>query len=199
MDEKLKIFCCYAHQDQPLFFKLKAHLASLVRNGIINIWEDNEINSGIAWKKEVNGHLDAAHIILLLISPDFMASDYCYSKEMKRAMERHEQGTALVIPILLRPVSWKGMPFEKLQVLPNNARPITMWRNRDEAFLLVAQGIEQAAKLLPTKYTTASQISQQKQNRRDWGEARNAPAFFGRQEVLATLEHWILDGWNWQD
>ena len=79
---------------------------------------------------------------MLLVSSDFIASDYCWNTEVKRAMERHESGDACVIPVLLRPVNWKAAPFGKLQALPRDAKPITSWVNRDEALLNVSQGIE---------------------------------------------------------
>ncbi len=93
---------------------------------------------------EIQTHLNAAPIILLLISPDFISSDYCYSIEMKQAVKRHEAGGARVVPIILRPVEWKDAPFGKLQALPKHAKPITKWSNRDDAFLETARGIYQA-------------------------------------------------------
>ena len=85
--------------------------------------------------------MNTADIILLLISADFLASDYCYSTELARALQRQEQGTARVIPVLLRPVDWRIAPLNHLQALPTNNRPITLWENRDEAFENVARGI----------------------------------------------------------
>jgi WD40 repeat protein len=142
MSSTIEIFCCYAHEDQPILKKLKAHLMPLQRQEHITIWSDSNINAGVEWEQEIKKHLDTAHIILLLISSDFMGSDYCYSKEMKRAMERHERGEACVIPILVSPTYWKGAPFDKLQALPTNARPITdgSW-TVDEALVDVAEKI----------------------------------------------------------
>lgn len=97
-----------------------------------------DIGAGTEWANQIDNHLDTAHIILLLISPDFMASEYCYSIEMKRALERHEIGEARVIPILLRPVDWRDAPFSMLQALPRDARPVTTWKNRDSAFEEIA-------------------------------------------------------------
>src|SRR5690349_1596615 len=102
MNGTLEIFCYYARKDQPLLSKLRTHLAFLEREGSLNIWHDQDISPGAEWEEEINKHLNTAHIILLLISPVFMTSEYCYSKEMKRAMERHKFGEARVIPILLR-------------------------------------------------------------------------------------------------
>ena len=137
----IKIFCCYAHEDEELLNKLKVQLRPLERESLIELWHDRDISAGTEWEHEIDAHLAAADIILLLVSPDFMNSNYCYGIEMKQAIDRHNAGEARVIPILLRPTDWQGAPFDKLQALPTNAEPITCWRNRDNAFLDVEQGI----------------------------------------------------------
>lgn len=124
--------------------ELIKHLSILKRQGVIRDWHDRQITAGTEWEGQIDEHLNSAQVILLLISPDFIASDYCYDIELVRAMERHENKTARVIPVILRPVDWKGAPFGKLQSLPKDAKPITSWTNQDEAFLNVAQGIRQA-------------------------------------------------------
>jgi TIR domain-containing protein/3-keto-disaccharide hydrolase len=145
----VKIFFCYAHEDEALLNKLKARLIPLQRDGLVDVlWHDRDISAGTEWEREIDTHLNSAQIILLLISPDFMASDYCYGKEMKRAMERHESGEARVIPIILRPVNWKMAPFSKLQVLPKDAKPVISWHNRDAAFLNVAESIRKVIEQL---------------------------------------------------
>ena len=138
----IEIFCCYAREDQPLLQQLKNHLMPLQRQGLIHIWSDTNINVGEEWEEAIQQHLETAEIILLLISSDFMASEYCYSKEMYRAMQRHEEQTAHVIPIVLRRTYWKGAPFEKLQFLPKDAKPITdqSW-SMDEALYDVVDQI----------------------------------------------------------
>ena len=98
MAAPLEVFCCYAREDQEMLEHLKKHLMPLQRSGQITIWIDTNLNAGAEWEKELHQHLESADIILLLISPDFMTSDYCYSTEMKRALERHDQGSAVVIP-----------------------------------------------------------------------------------------------------
>src|SRR5256714_6146191 len=98
----VKIFFCYAHEDEELLNKLKSHLRPLQRQGLIDVWHDRDINAGTEWEQEISHHLNTAQVILLLISPDFMDSDYCYGVEMQRAIERHARGEALVIPIILR-------------------------------------------------------------------------------------------------
>jgi len=140
----IKIFYSYAHEDELLRNELEKHLSLLKRQGRIDEWYDHNISAGAEWVQEIDTHLNTASIILLLISPDFMSSEYCYSTEMKRALERHDARRARVIPIILRPVDWLSAPFGKLLVLPPEGRPITSWANRDEAFLEVTRGIRQA-------------------------------------------------------
>ncbi len=142
--KEIEIFFCYAREDENLRNELEKHLSILKQQGQIITWHDRKIGAGKEWEREIDTHLNTAHVILLLISQNFMNSDYCYSIEMKRALERHEVGTVRVIPVILRPVDWKGAPFSKLQVLPTDGKPITRWRNRDEAFLSIAEGIREA-------------------------------------------------------
>src|SRR5690349_21283752 len=115
--EALELFYSYAHKDERLRNELNNHLYNLRRQHFIVDWFDRDISAGTDWEQDIDTHLNTAQVILLLISPDFMASDYCYSIEMKRALERHEAGEARVIPIILKPVDWKDAPFSKLQVL----------------------------------------------------------------------------------
>lgn len=140
----IKIFFSYCHRDEDLMKELVKHLSILKRQGIIRDWHDRQIIAGQEWASQIDEHLNSAQIILLLVSSDFLASDYCWGIEMRRAMERHAAGEACVIPVILRSVDWQGAPFGKLQSLPKDARPITSWANRDEAFLDVAQGIRKA-------------------------------------------------------
>src|SRR6266568_7511292 len=122
---KVNIFFCYAREDEALQKELAKQLSILKRQGHYFIWHDREITPGQEWEREIDSHLKKAQIILLLVSPDFMDSDYCYGIEMKQALERHLAGEARVIPIILRPVHWEGAPFSKLQALPTDAMPVT--------------------------------------------------------------------------
>src|SRR5260370_31655661 len=144
----LSLFYCYAHEDRDLKDELDIHLSSLKRKNFISSWSDREISPGTIWKQEIDDKLSTAHIILLLISPHFMASDYCYSIEMQQALRRHQAGEARVIPVILRWVDWEDAPFSELQVLPSNAEPITYWPDRDRAFWDVARGIRLVTKEL---------------------------------------------------
>ena len=108
------------------------------------------IGAGEEWKNEIDGNLERAEIILLLVSADFIASDYCYDVELKRAMERHEAAEAVVVPVILRDALWTKAPFGKLQALPKDGKPVTTWSDRDSAWKNVAEGIEKAAAKLRT-------------------------------------------------
>jgi TIR domain len=158
MEADIKVFFAYAHEDEKLRNQLEKQLSLLKWQGLITCWHDRRIGAGIDWVSEVNTHLNTASIILLLVSPDFLASDYCFSIEVKRAMERHEAGEAHVIPIILRPVFWKKTLFGKLQALPRNAKAVTSWQNRDEAFFDIAEGIRKAAEELVAKPLSGSSI-----------------------------------------
>jgi tetratricopeptide (TPR) repeat protein len=146
----LKLFYCYAREDKALRDELDIHLSSLKRQSLVTSWYDGAIGPGTEWEKEIDTHLRNANIILLLVTPSFMASDYCYDIEMKRALERHQAGTARVIPIMLRRTFWNDAPFNFLQILPPNAKPINQWPDRDEAFWDIIMGIYQAITELHT-------------------------------------------------
>lgn len=149
----IEIFFSYAHKDEELKNELVKHLSILKRQGVITAWHDREITAGTEWAGEIDTHLNAARVILLLISSDFLASDYCYDIELVQAMKRHATGEACVIPIILREVDWKGAVFGKLQALPKNADPVASWVNRDQAFADVARGIRKAVEELKQQPT----------------------------------------------
>ena len=139
--DPIQIFYSYAHEDESLRNELDNHLSLLKRKGTISGWHDRKIGAGTEWKHEIDAHVELAQVILLLISSDFLASDYCYDIELKRAIERHARNEARVVPVILRPCDWSDAPFGKLQFLPKDALPVTKWSNRDEAWLDVVQGI----------------------------------------------------------
>jgi len=148
----LEVFFSYSHKDQELRDQLEIHLSLLKNQGVISSWYDRKILPGTEWAKEIDTHLNTAQIILLLISADFLASPYCYSIEVERAMERHGAGEALVIPIILRPCDWHYAPFGKLQALPTDGKPVDSryWHSKDEAFHNITQGIRKVVKNLQT-------------------------------------------------
>lgn len=159
--QEIKLFYCYARKDKPLRDELEIHLSWLKRRYKLTNWHDREILPGEEWEQAIDKNLNTAHLILLLISPDFMASDYCFGKEMQRALERHKAGNCRVVPILLRPTYWEEAPFSSIQLLPTNARPITSWPNPDEAFQDVVREISRTIKDLLISLKTMEKWSKE--------------------------------------
>lgn len=141
----LNIFFAYSREDSKLRERLDKHLSGLKRRNFVNTWYDGKIDAGKEWEKEIDFNLSKADIILLLISADFIASDYCYEIEMKRAIQRHENGESVIIPILLNPCDWSDLPFSKIQALPQNGKPITspFWDNQEVALNEIANSIKE--------------------------------------------------------
>ena len=138
----VKIFYCYAHEDRNLRDQLDKHMEFLRRSGKIVTWHDREILAGAEWKYEIDKHLKTSQIILLLVSPDFIKSDYCYGVKMQKALLMHRMSTARVIPIILRSVNWQETPIGKLQALPLGGKPVTAWRNCDEVLQSIIEEIQ---------------------------------------------------------
>ena len=142
----VRLFYSYAHKDEALRNDLETHLKILERRNLIAPWHDRRIVAGEEWEGEIDANLERADIILLLVSADFIASNYCWNKEFKRALERHEAGEATVVPVIVRDVNWHGGPFAKLQALPKDARAVMEWPSQDAAWRNVSEGIERLLK-----------------------------------------------------
>ena len=142
------VFFSYSHKDEDLRDRLETALAMLKNEGLIESWHDRRILAGDEFDRSISEHLDTADVILLLVSPDFLASKYCFDIEVGRAMERHEAKAARVIPVILRHCDWHSAPFGKLLAAPKDGRPIKAWPDADEAFLDVARQVRAA---LPKK------------------------------------------------
>src|SRR5579859_5610212 len=117
-EKSVKVFISYSHEDQGLREKLVEHLSSLTNTGKITIWQDQEIPAGANWEDQIDTHLNKADLILLLVSASFIASNYCWNKEVQVALDRHKAGMVRVIPIILKPALWEETPLGELQVLP---------------------------------------------------------------------------------
>ena len=189
----IEIFCSYAHEDEVWLRKLETHLSLLKRQGLISLWHDRLIVPGTDWAHTIDMHLETASVVLLLVSADFFASDYCYGIEMQRALERQEAGEARVLPILVRPVEgWQQAPFAHLQALPTDARPLAAWRNKDTALADVAAGIRRViVEELPQLAASAPRAALPA----IWNipYPRN-PFFLGRDDELALIRHHLQTG-----
>lgn len=144
----IQLFISYAHEDEELRQAMEAHLSVLKRQGVLSVWTDRAIVAGEEWEGLIDKNLESADIILLLVSAYFVASDYCYAREMQRALELHKSGNAAVIPVIARPVDWSSTPFSKLTVLPTNAQPVTSWSDEHAAWTNIATGIRRTIERL---------------------------------------------------
>jgi internalin A len=150
-EEPIRVFISYAHKDERHRLALEPHLKLLQRQRLIATWHDRLIKLGTEWADVIDANLEHAKIILLLVSADFIASDYCWEIEMKRALERHGKKEARVIPVIIRDVNWNDAPFAKLQALPKAGKAVMKWADKDSAWRSVADGIEKVAKELRKK------------------------------------------------
>ncbi len=216
--QPLEIFYSYAHKDERMRDELAKHLSNLRQQGLITAWHDRDINAGMEWKNSIDAHLNSAAIILLLISSNFMDSEYCYSIEMKRALARHEAQEARVIPIILDHVDWEGAPFEKLQMLPKDAKPVTDWHPRSAGYANVVRGIKkiltEIKQVTPNSATPtapqsvmppsigassfqlhSSEEPSANTNRETiwYVPSKRNPLFTGREETLQTLHDALTD------
>lgn len=131
----MKAFISYAHTDEKVLERLHKHLANLTRQGAISTWYDREILAGADINAEISEELKSCELFIALVSPDFIASEYCYEREMTTALERHEAGEVIVVPVIIEPCDWKETPLQKLKALPRNGKPVSEWTNQNTAFL----------------------------------------------------------------
>lgn len=209
----VQLFFSYAHEDETLRDELSKHLSTLKSQGIIGEWHDRQILPGQNWAETIDARIEQAQVILLLVSPDFLASEYCRAIEVRRALERDARKEAVVIPVILRPCSWEREEFGKLQALPKNGKPIVNWPSHDEGFLNVEQGIhrviqELQARSTPPVVTPVATLQAETGRvdaqgfraeliRRDVREMRVSnpyllgERFVGRERELADLDRWL--------
>lgn len=181
----VKIFCCYAHEDSALHDELEKHLSVLKLSGRISLWDDREIQPGADWKQEIGLQLNSANIILLLISSDFLASNFCYSVEMQTAFNQHKSKNVYIIPVILRPVVWETTPIGQLQALPKEGKPITLWTNRDEAFKDVVLGISQVINI----FTAEEEV-------KEWIDEGNAHYYAGHYKKALAYYNRVINYHN---
>jgi len=144
MRRPAQLVVSYSHKDEQLRQELVSALSPAVRAGELVIWSDHRIVPGADIDTEIMSQLKEADAVLLLVSHDFVASDYCFKKELEVALERHANGRAVVLPVIARPTDFEGLPFARLKMLPYDAKALTLWENRDEAWLNVVHGVRAA-------------------------------------------------------
>lgn len=186
--EPVDLFYSYAHEDEKLRDELDGHLALLRRKGVIRPWHDRSIVAGQKWDEAIDAQLSTADLILLLVSMDFLNSDYIWGKELASAVARAERGDASVVPVLLRAVDIEGAPFAHLQGLPTDLRPVTSWPNRDEAWTDVAKGIRRAVEAIQQRWVSAAPAAAAAPRSSDFGATSASVAASAAEDDSWALE-----------
>jgi tetratricopeptide (TPR) repeat protein len=190
------VFISYAHVDDALRAALRAHLSALERERLVQAWDDREILAGDEWADEIDARLNQADVILLLVTADFINSQYCYGKELARALERHHDKTdrAIVVPVILRQCHWQNTLFAKLQALPRDARPISDWKTPDDFYTDVTQGLRKRLKrLIDADSPWSVRVLRRLRDPQWWQRPRVWASALGTAAVLAAA-----GGWWWQ-
>lgn len=194
----ISVFVAYSREDEKYKEKLLQHLSLLKRKEVINTWHDSLIIPGATWDEEVRSNLENSKIIILLISIDFLSSDYCYEQEMSRAIARHESKKSIVIPVIVRPCDWKESPIGHIQVLPKDGIPLIspVWGHEDEGFLDVVTRLK----------TLIARISENKNTRSIPQENFELNEILGKEEeermdrsILHDLNKYLLKSRQLED
>ena len=141
----LRVFFSYSHKDEDMRNELETQLKLLQRLRLISTWSDRRIQPGDEWRTCIDEQLQSSDLMLLLVSSDFLASDYCMDVEMKLALEKQQKGEMKIVAVILRDCGWRDAPFAKFQVLPAEGRPVSLWENRDSAWRNVYEGMKRLA------------------------------------------------------
>ena len=193
-EASVEIFCSYSHarQDEALRAAFTKSMSPWVRKKVVQIWHDGRNLAGDNWAPNIDEHLNSADIVVLLVSPDFLSSDFCCDKEMVRALERMQRKEALVVPIIVRPSNWKETRLSDIQVLPDKAKPVTLWPHRDLAWQNVAESLAASAREVLTRKLKI--LQDREEAAKIYAEiARDAAAHAEeRQRIMADLQSKIF-------
>ncbi len=154
----VKAFVSYSHADELALERLIKHLAMLKQDGQIEEWVDQRILAGGVIDDDISLSLDSSGLFLALISPDFLASNYCFDKEMKRALKLNDQGKLRIVPIIVQPCDWKASPLRKFKAIPKDGKPVAEWTNENNAWLSV---IDELRRIIERAPVGASNLQRQ--------------------------------------
>ncbi len=198
-----KVFISYSLEDKVYLDELEKHLSVLRKEGYITNWSNKQITAGTEWSDKITEELEAADIILLLVSAGFLASDRCYDVEMKRAIERHKKKETIVIPVIIRSCDWHNTPFAEIKVLPGNDTPLQNWPNKDEAYVEIVTAIRRSLGLKtetnfikPVINSNTYQSYGNKQIKKFLSSPFIPETFLGRQEDLKNIHQQLFNGPN---
>jgi hypothetical protein len=192
----IKIFLSYSHKDEADKDRLVTHLTLMKRQGLIAPWDDRQILPAEEWEPSIQKYLDEAELILLLISADFLASDFCWDRELQRAMERHDRGDAKVVPVFIQPCDWKGAPFGKLQGVPKDAVPICDFKTPAHGFTEAAKTIRRLVEALQQQPQHTQATGHEGQTLAPhWSDQLRiyGSGFAGRESELQAEGPWVAE------
>lgn len=177
-NRSMKAFISYSHRDNWALERLHTHLVMLRREGRIVDWFDREILAGDDLDQQISEQLETCDLFLPLVTPDFLASSYCYDKEMTRALERHDTGEVRVVPIIIEPCDWTASPLKRLKVLPKDGKPVVEWTNHNTAFMdvvtelrrLLSEDQSASPETVPSERETPATRSRRYRVRKDFDE-----------------------------
>ncbi len=147
LGREVRIFVSYSHVDSAVRDKLEVHLAALKRDGVVT-WYDGDMQAGDALDTEIARALRQSHLFVALLSPDYLASHYCWKLEYQRAMGRRARGTLRVVAVVVRPCDWKATTAAGFKLLPTDGKPVSRWRSQDQALLDVTQGVRKVVQAI---------------------------------------------------
>jgi hypothetical protein len=154
----LKVFLSYAHADDALKAEFDTHSGALKHANTIAIWSDSGVSPGSRWESEIVKQLDDADIVVMLVSPAFLSSEFIQTKELPHVMDRYDSGQVIVIPIIVRECAWKSTALSVIQALPDGGSPIygRSKARRDSAWTRVVEHIHGVAEKLANEPMVAA-------------------------------------------
>jgi hypothetical protein len=147
-DRPLKLFISYAREDERWRARLKPNLELLEREGLIEIWSDQQIVPGMKWDDEIKRKLEDAELYLFLMSTHLLLSDYVRDNELPAALKRYEAKQAGLVPVAVQRCNWRKS-LGQIQGLPSDGRPVCDWRPYDNACFDVEEGLRKTIAEVP--------------------------------------------------
>lgn len=182
------LFISYSSADRDALTRLRTHLRPLEREGLITPWSDRLLLVGDKFDERIKAELRKARLIAMILSPDFLASEYVNDVELEIAVQRHQEGTARIIPIVYRQCRWRNTPLGHLQATPTDGRPVlsASWTDKDEAWNVVTDDVARAVSSLSDPLDRSDETVKVVEMRPVDGAASSTPSRYPALEPLAV-------------
>ena len=158
----MKAFISYCHADAGMLERLHVHLANLKREELISDWTDERILAGGNLDDNISESLNSSQLFICLVSPDYIASQYCFEKEFQSALKMQKEGKVIIVPIIVEPCDWKPTPLGTIKALPKDGKPIIEWTSVNSAFTDVAQELRKLMIIKPNTQNLPSNKAEEK-------------------------------------